>query len=267
MNLKSPSYFTLINIFIAMIFMSFNLRADESLDLITNCTVALNKGDFTKAISISEALYNLEPTSSAGYLCKGRALGAQGKYDQALTALGLATKYATDSFDQMIAHTITGNLHKQFKHFATAINSYEKALAICVETQNDKFARINHVLIGETFALNKDLTAALKSFQEADKLANNDNERADGFEHLATTYSALGKHDQAIEYQLKAVQSHKKSGTLDQFAQASLQQGRLFSAAKEFANAEKAFTKLMQFAKDNGSAYFEAKAIDRKSVV
>lgn len=89
----------------------------------------------------------------------------------------------------------------------------------------------------------------------------NDNERADSYESIARTYSALDQHDLAIEYQVKAIVMQKRSGTLDQVANASLEMGRIYTAAKEFSNAEKAYSKLMQFAKDNGGAYYEAKAI------
>ena len=229
--------------------------------MVASCNSALNKGDFKEAATISEELIRLQPESNAAYLCKGRALGAQGDYSQALIALDIATDKATDAFDKIISHTVTGNLHKQFDQLTAAISSYEKSLALCKTTQNDKFARINYILIGETHTLNKDLNSALKNYLLAEKLANNDHERADGYEHIAATYSALGKHDQAIEFQLKAVQNHKKSGTLDQLAQANLQQGRIFVVAKEYANAEKTYNKLAQFSKDNGSAYFEAKAL------
>ena len=261
MKTKSTLSITLNSLFIMLILISFNLKAAEYSEVVSNCNVALNKGDFKDALTISEELIKLQPENSAGFLCKGRALGMKGDYSQALLALDLVTNKATDNFDKIISHTVTGNLHKQFNDLTAAISSYEKSLAICKTTQNDKFARINYVLIGEAHTINKDLNSALNNYLLADKLANNDHERADGYEHIASTYSALAKHDQAIEFQLKAVQNHKKSGTLDQLAQANLQQGRIFTAAKEYANAEKAYSKLAQFAKDNGSAYFEAKAI------
>ena len=259
--MNKTSYFTFKLFFILLFLNSINLIAAEDSDLKASCMAALNKGEFKQAVAISEELIKLEPENSAAYLCKGRALGAQGDYSQALSALNLATDKATDNFDKIISHTITGNLHKQFDQLPAAIASYEKSLAICKATQNDKFARINYILMGEAQTASKDLDSALKNYLQAEKLANNDHERADGYEHIASTYSAMGKHDQAIEFQLKAVQNHKKSGTLDQLALANLQQGRIFVVAKEYTNAEKTYNKLAQFAKDNGSAYFEAKAI------
>ena len=88
----------------------------------------------------------------------------------------------------------------------------------------------------------------------------NDNERADSFERLASTYKALGQYDQAIEYQIKGVSMQQKAGTLDQYANANLALGTIYIAAKDYANAEKTFANLAKFSNDQGGAYFEAKA-------
>jgi tetratricopeptide (TPR) repeat protein len=64
----------------------------------------------------------------------------------------------------------------------------------------------------------------------------------------------------AIEYQLKVMLMQQKSGTLDQYADACLALGRVYVNAKEYPQAEKTYNKLIQFAKDNGGAYYEAKA-------
>jgi tetratricopeptide (TPR) repeat protein len=88
----------------------------------------------------------------------------------------------------------------------------------------------------------------------------NDNERAESYEHLAATYSALGQHDLAIEHQLKAMLMQQKAGTLDDVANATYVLGQTYQNAKEYDNAEGTYSKLLQFSKDNGGAYYEAKA-------
>ena len=117
--------------------------------------------------------------------------------------------------------------------------------------------------MGEAHTQNNDLNAALASYLVGYKLTKNDNERADSFdsfERLGITYSALGQHDLAIEYQLKGMLMQQKAGTLDQYADASLALGKVYANAKEYPQAEKTYNKLIRFAKDNGGAYYEAKA-------
>lgn len=251
---------TLKKLPILLFLIGFNLNAAEISEKNANCIQALNQGDISKAASISNDILKSDANNREGLLCKGRALGAQGNYQEALSALELGAKQSKEPFDQIIAHLLIANLHKQNKQYAVAMASYNKSLALCLQVKNQKFSHINYNLIGETQALSGDLNAALTSYKAGEKIAMNDGERADSYERLANTYSALGQHDLAIEHQVKATLLQKRSGTLDQNANASMEMGRIYTAAKEYQNAERAYAKLIQFAKDNGGAYYEAKA-------
>lgn len=256
---------TLIKLFITLLIISFNANAKDVAEQNAACNAALNKGDITSAISAADDVLKLEANNRDALLCKGRALGAQspggqGKYEAALSALELAAKQSKTGLDEIISYLLIGNLHKANNKNAEALASYEKSLKASEAEKNDKFKLINHNLIGETHAQNGDLNAALASYLAGFNLTKNDNERADSYEHLAGAYSALGQHDLAIEHQIKGVNMQQRSGTLDQYAEASLTLGKVYEKAKEFPNAEKTYTKLIQFAKDNGGAYYEAKA-------
>ncbi len=251
---------TLNKTFIILFFISLNANANQLAGKISECTIVLNKGDLASAVSVSDEILKLEANNRDGLLCKGRALGAQGKYSEALNKLEMAAKQSQSGFDEIIAYIFIGNLHKNNNKFAEAITSYEKSLKICEAEKNDKFKRINLNFIGDTHTQNNDLNAALTSYLAGSKLAMNDNERAESFERLGATYSALGQHDSAIENQLKATLMQQKSGTLDEYANSSFGLGKVYEKAKEYSNAEKTYSKLLQFSKDNGGAYYEAKA-------
>ena len=213
------------------------------------------------ALRISEEILKQQSNNRDGLLCKGRALGAQGKYEDALNALKMAEKQSAAGFEKILAHIFIGNLHAKNNKTAEAIASYEASIKICdAEKYMDKYKRVNLNLIGDAYTQNKDLNAALASYIEASKLAMNDNERADDFERLGSTYSALGKNNDAIEYQLKATLMHDKSGTREQFANASVALGRVYEIAKDYPAAENTYTKLLKFSKDNGSGYYETLA-------
>ncbi len=262
--MKNYSQIILKKYFITLILIQFNVfnyvYAAEVSDKAAKCYQALDKGDLSKAIAISDDILKSEPNNREGLLCRGRALGASGNYGEALNALESAEKQSPPGFDKIIATIFIGNLHKDNKKNVDAIASYEKSLKICESEKNDKFKRINFNLIGETQVANKDYSAALGSYLAGAKLAMNDNERADGYERLAATYSSLGQYDSAIEFQLKGVLMQQKSGTLDQYANASLALGQVYMQAKDYVNAESTYSKLIQFAKDNGGVYYESKA-------
>ena len=269
MKHKKTSTNTLIKLFITLFFISFNLNnivhAQDLSEKAFACNAALDKGNIANAILVSDEILQLEPNNRDGLLCKGRALGAQspiaqGRYEAALSALEMAAKQSKPGFEEIITYLLIGNLHKQNNKNAEAIASYDKSLKVSEAEKNDKFKLINHNLMGEAHTQNNDLNAALASYLAGSKLTKNDNERADSFERLGITYSALGQHDLAIEYQLKGMLMQQKSGTLDQYADASLALGKVYANAKEYPQAEKTYAKLIQFAKDNGGAYYEAKA-------
>jgi tetratricopeptide (TPR) repeat protein len=252
---------TLISAFTALFLISFNASADALSDKISACNAALNKADVNSALVTAEEILKLQSNNRDGLLCKGRALGAQGKYDDALSALNMAEKQSQPGFDQILAHIFIGNLHAKNNKSAEAIASYETSIKICdAEKHMGKYKRVNLHLIGDVHTQNKDLNAALSSYTAASKLAMNDNERADDFERLASTYSALGKNNEAIEYQLKATLMHDKSGTREQYANASVALGRVYETAKDYPAAENTYRKLLKFSKNNGSVYYETLA-------
>jgi tetratricopeptide (TPR) repeat protein len=265
MKHKNTLQTTLIYAFTALFLISFNANADAPSssisDKVSACNAALNKADVSSALTTAEEILKLQANNRDGLLCKGRALGAQGKYDEALNTLNMAEKQSQPGFEKILSHIFIGNLHKNNNKFAEAIASYEASIKICdAEIAMDKYKRVNLYLIGDTHTKNKDLNAALASFTAASKLAMNDNERADDFERLASTYSALGKNNETVEYQLKATLMQDKSGTREQFANASVALGRVYEAAKDYLAAENTYRKLLKFSKDNGSAYYETLA-------
>ena len=252
--------FTLIANTMFLFSLSASANSADIAEKLGECTAALSKGDLNTAVKSASALLKLDPKNHEGLQCNGRALGAQGKYAEAVSALEASAANTTDGFEQIIAYLFLGNLHKDSNKNAEAIAAYEKSIKLCEAEKNDKYKRISLNLMGEAQLQNKDLNATLASYLAGYKLAMNDNERADSLERVASTYKALGQYDLAIEYQLKGVNMQKKAGTLDQYANANLALGDIYIAAKEYANAEKTFTNLAKFSNDQGGAYFEAKA-------
>jgi tetratricopeptide (TPR) repeat protein len=261
MKQKNNLQITLAISFITLFLNSFNASADALSDKISACNAALNKADVSSALTSAEEILKLQSNNRDGLLCKGRALGAQGKYDDALSALSMAEKQSQPGFEQILAHIFIGNLHKNNGKFSEAIASYETSIKICDAEKNmGKYKRVDLQLIGDAHTQNKDLNAALSSYTAASKLAMNDNERAEDFERLASTYNALGKNNEAIEYQLKATMMQDKSGTRELYANASVTLGRFYESAKDYPAAENTYRKLLKFSKDNGSAYYETLA-------
>jgi tetratricopeptide (TPR) repeat protein len=246
--------------FITMILLSLNSYGGDASSQISACNQALDNANPSQAIQIADVLLKQNNTQADALLCKGRALNALGRNDEAEKSLVSAVMNAQPGFNSTVANLILGNFYKQHQRTDSALVSYQKSLASSKLENNQKFMRISHNLIAEAYTQKQDYNAALTSYQAGSELANNDNERADSYERLASIYQALNQLDNAVEFQLKAVLMQKKSGTLDQYAEASLTLGQLFTQNKDYSSAEKTLQRLLKFSQENGGDYYEAKA-------
>ena len=244
---------TLVFISTLMITIALPVNSEPS------CHDFLKAGNATQAIAAAEAAIKQKRDQHDVWQCKGRALGATGQYQAGLNALEQAKSLAKARYDQMITHIFMGNLHQSNQAYADALTHYQTGLTMAQAEKNRQFTRILHHLIGDTHAAQHDYVLAMQSHEAGSQLALNDNERAESYANIAWTHQQLNQLNQAIEFQLKSVVMQQKAGTLDAYAEASLLLGQYFSQNKEYANAEKTYQKLLQFSKDNGGEYYEAK--------
>lgn len=240
---------------------AFNIGSAEVDPKIIACNAALNNQQYESAITKANAAIKQKDLAAQGMMCKGRALLALGKKEEAKAEFISADKNASNDFDKTVANLLLGNLEKEQKHYQEAIKLYETSLAFAKKDDNRNFTRVSYNLIGETYGLLNDHVTSLKYLEEGEKLAMNDNERADSFERIAANYQAQHQFDQAIAYQIKGIAMQRKAGTLDQYAEANLTLGQLHTQNKDFVNAEATYAKLIQFSQENGGAYYEAKTL------
>ncbi len=240
--------------------MSLNALADITDDTYA-CNKLLGKGHFSQALTLSDQILKQDSKNREGLLCKGSALANLGKVEEGIALVKSAEKLSTQPFEHLVALTLLGNLQKSTRNYEQAIATYQQSLSIAIASNNVKFQRISHNLLGETLIETKQIQAGLDHYLAGNKFVANDNERADNYQRLAITYSLLKQHDLAIENQVRALLAQKRSGTLDDQANASLELARIYTAAGEYANANRILLKLIQFSQENGGAYYEAKAL------
>lgn len=256
MNLQNTLTISLIS----LLLLSFNSNSKEVSKDISACNDAVNNGKGVVALQLAENVLEKNAKDYEGLLCKARALGIQNQYVDAVKTFDQAIASTEDKFAKTISYVLLGNLHKNNNKIEAAIASYNSSLKICAATNNQTYSWINHNLIGDAYVQSKDFNAALDSYLAAVAIANNDNERAESFEKTAATYNALGQYNKAVEFQVKGALMQQKAGTLSAYADATLLLGQYHYNAKDYANAERTYKKLAKFAKDNGGAYYEAKA-------
>lgn len=247
--------------FISLILFNLSVNAAEVDPQIIACNAALNRQQYDAAISKANVAIKQKELAAQGKMCKGRALLAMGKKEEAKAEFASADQTASNDFDKTVSNLLLGNMEKDQQHYAEAIKLYETSLAFAKKDDNRNFTRVSYNLIGETYGLLNDHVTALKYLEEGEQLAMNDNERADSYERIAASYQAQQQFDQAIAYQIRGIAMQRKAGTLDQYAEANLTLGQLHTQNKDYAKAESTYAKLLQFSQENGGAYYEAKTL------
>jgi tetratricopeptide (TPR) repeat protein len=227
---------------------------------IADCNQLVKSGTPEKALDLSNQLFKKNSKNREVLLCKARAQLALNQFTDAVSSLTTVNQLTNSPNDRMISLAMLGNAYKGNQQFKEAIGIYQQCIDIAKTQKNKSFERISYGLVGEVQALNKQFEEAIASYQEGLKLALNDNERADAFEHIADIYNQQQKHNQAIEYQLKATLAYTKYGDLDAQANAGLELGRIYMDAGEFDQAERSINKILKLAVDNGGAYWEVKS-------
>ena len=247
------------SLFLLLVFGTLQASAaDDIAEKLSGCNQAISAGDAAKALALAEQVLAKQADNRDALMCKGRAFGGTGRTKQALEALQAAEKLSRQPLDRIIALTLIGNVQKAAGQHDAALQTYQQSLALSRAEKNVRFERINLNLMGETQVAAKQLDSALESFQQGSKLAANDNERADNYARIADVYNKQAKHDLAIEYQVKSVLMQERSGDPDSFAGATLELGRMYSDAKDYANAEKYINKIIRLGKEQGGPYWEA---------
>lgn len=250
-----------ISFILLSLFSTISFADDAELNKkIADCNQSVKNGSPEKSLDFSSQLLKKNPKNRELLLCKARAHMALNQFADAVQTLTTASQLSSSPNEQMMSLAMLGNAYKANNQMSEAIASYQQSMSIAQSQKNKSFERIINGLIGEVQILNKQFDDAVKSFQSALKLALNDNERADAFEHLASIYNQQKKHDQAIEYQVKATLAYTHYGDLDAQANAGLELGRIYMDAGDFEQAEKSINKILKLAVDNGGAYWEVKS-------
>lgn len=225
------------------------------------CNNAYAEGDYQSAEKAAQAALKANLADREAHICQGRIASDMGNLDAALVAFQAADKLSNHPLDKAVISLITGHAYFSAKQYAQASASYQQSLSQAISARHQPMSRSAHIGLANVQFETQQYQAALDTYQIAHKLDANDNDRGQSFEKIAEIYHVMGQHDLALEYQIKAYFMHEKAGTLDQFAHSSIELGRYYVAAKNYARAEFTLNKIIKFAKERGGAYYEAKGL------
>lgn len=225
------------------------------------CNKAYEKGDYALAASAAKKALAIQSEDREALMCQGRTFSAQGDLNSALTAFKAAEKLCKDALDRTAVALITAHAYKNAQQYEEAVESYKKSLEQATLARSKPLARASHVGIANAYFGAKNYQAALDEYLITHKLDSNDNERGETYQKIALIYHLQNKHELAVEYQVKAFFMFDKVGTMDEYADTSVELGRYYLLANNYPSAENTLNKIIKIANEQGGPYYEAKGL------
>ena len=248
-------------IFVVLGIWSSHALAVDSAEIskkINECNQLIKSENPQKALDLSGQIIQSNSSSRDAFLCKGRAEIVLSQYKQAIESFKAVGRLSSSGMEKMMATAMLGNAYKANNQLQEAIEQYRIALEVAKTLKNQGLERVSHELIASALFLATKYEEAIAEYQIAQKLAQNDGERADIHERTAEAYEKLGKLDSAIEYQVKASLAHTKYSDIDKQVNSQLELARMYIESNLYDQAGTAIEKVLAVTKD-ASPYWEAK--------
>ena len=190
-------------------------------------------------------------------------------HDVAVKAFADSEESAKLPVDQMFSMLYKGIAERDLGEISSSTKPFTKGLETA-KLGNTKYLQMERRFLyqlGQNYLAKKDYLEAIDFFAKSTVVSANDNERAEGYDGLAMAYYGKKKSTKAIEYGLKAANTYRKVGAYNEYADAQIKLSTYHLGDDAPDRALDVLQKLERFAKDNGSRYYEAKALLEQSLL
>ena len=234
-------------------------------NLDNSCEKLIKNGEYLAAI---EEAGNIKNQYDKNF-CLGKAYYRENIYESAIKSFKKSEEYADLPADQMFSILYKGIAERDSGHLSTSSKTLTRGLETA-KLGNSKYIEMEHRFLfqlGESTLAEERYDDSVDYYSKSIVTSFNDNDRADGYKGLSRAYYGKKKLAKSIEYALKASNMFLKIGDLGQYADIRLNLSTLHLEDLAPNRSLKILTKLEQFAVDNGSQYYEAKALLEQALV
>ena len=249
-------------IFIIILLFSCNIYSYNSNN---NCEKLMQEGNNLDAVTAAMKIKDQYDK----HFCLGKAYYRSNKHDLAVKAFATSEDLAKLPVDQMFSMLYKGIAERDLGKFDLSNKTFTKGLETA-KLGNTKYLQMERRFLyqlGQNHLAKEDYLEAIDFFAKSTVVSANDNERAEGYDGLAMAYSGKKKSTKAIEYGLKAANMYRKVGAYNEYADAQIKLSSYHLQDNAPDRALDVLERLERFAIDNGSRYYEAKALLEQSLV
>ena len=229
------------------------------------CEAYLSKDNPVKAISAAKSLTNKYDSN----FCAAKAKYYQNDYTGAIEYLEKSIQYAELQADQMYAILYKGIAQRDNNEIKASTETFKHGLETA-KLGNSKYMQMEQKFLyqlGVSLTEMKDYFNATDYFAKSLRAASNDDERAEAYNSLAGAHASNKKYAYAVEFGLKAANTYQRSGHRNKYAEAIFNLSNYHFLDGNSSKALSLLETLERFAKDNGSRYYQAKALFEKSLL
>jgi len=229
------------------------------------CEKSIKNGEYLAAIEKAGDIKNQYDKN----FCLGKAYYRENIYESAIRSFEKSEEYADLPADQMFSILYKGIAERDSGHLKISSKTLTRGLETA-KLGNSKYIEMEHRFLfqlGESTLAEERYDDSVDYYSKSIVTSFNDNDRADGYKGLSRAYYGKNKLAKSIEYALKASNMFLKIGDLGQYADLRLDLSTLHLEDLAPNRSLKILIKLEQFALENGSQYYEAKALLEQSLV
>jgi len=229
------------------------------------CEKLIKNGEYLAAIEKAGDIKNQYDKN----FCLGKAYYRENIYESAIRSFEKSEEYADLPADQMFSILYKGIAERDSGHLRISSKTLTRGLETA-KLGNSKYIEMEHRFLfqlGESTLAEERYDDSVDYYSKSIVTSFNDNDRADGYKGLSRAYYGKNKLAKSIEYALKASNMFLKIGDLGQYADLRLDLSTLHLEDLAPNRSLKILIKLEQFALENGSQYYEAKALLEQSLV
>jgi len=227
------------------------------------CEDYLSKDKPAEAINAAKSLTSKYDSN----FCEAKAKYYQNDYAGAIESFEESIKHAELQADQMYAILYKGIAQRDSNKIKASTKTFKYGLETA-KLGNSKYMQMEQKFLyqlGLSLTEMKDYFNATDYLTKSLMIAANDDERAESYNSLAVAHAANKKFAKSVEFGLKAANTYQRSGHRGKYADAIFNLSNYHFLDGNSSKALSLLENLERFARDNGSEYYQAKALFEKS--
>ncbi|MEK8090032.1 tetratricopeptide repeat protein [Thermithiobacillus plumbiphilus] len=232
----------------------------QAQDPTRQCLAALEKEQFSRALTLGKKAVKNSQGGPAAYLCLGQAAYQAGDLKTALIAFQGANRHARTLDERRISYNWLGKTHLQMSNLKLARLFHEKELRAARQQKKRSAEAIALNNLAVVLQESGDLDKAIALYQSALALQRNPTEIASAYNNIASIYAMQQNYFKAISFLRQALDIFEKQDDRNKWAMVATNLGDTYRKAQQYDEAETILKQGLAASQATGNRYWEASA-------